>query len=159
MKTEPGQIAASQVQQVAGMVKSGLAAGLEDVHAPETALDRDARELREKVYGNAGKSFDALLELVGSDGVAPRTRLRVHETVVKLAIRDMHEVAKLRLERERMLLEAEAARLDREAKERDAERDARLGRAGPQIVVVDSETAERARLAAAEQERLRGAGE
>ena len=139
------------VQQAAGMVQAGLAAGLQD----DTALDESARLLRKKVYEKAGASFDALLELLGSEKVAVRTRVATHALLLKLAFQDMHDVAKLRLERERMLLEAQSAERDREAKERIAERDASRGGAGAQIIVLDSEAVARVRLAASEQERLR----
>ena len=143
------RIAASNVSQVAEMVQEGLAAGLKN----DTALDENARLLRKKVYEKAGASFDALMELLESKKVALRTRMRVYETVVKLAFKDINDVAKLRLERERMALEAETARLDREAKERQAAMEP-VG--GPQIIVrLDSEAMERAQLAAGEQERLR----
>ena len=120
--------------------------------APETSLDAHARELRQKIYSAASKSLDALLELLKSDKVASRTRANAHLTLVKMANNDSHEVAKLRLERERMLQEAEMARLDRGAKERTAA----LAPGGPQVIVrLDSEAVNRARLAAGEQERLR----
>ncbi len=138
---------------LAKMVGAGLAAGLRDASAPETALDDAALSLREKVYVSAGASFDALLELLESDKVPVRKRMRVHETVVKLVFKDINEVAKLRLERERLALEAETARLDRESRERQP------GQAQQIIVRLDAEAVGRAELAAGEQERLRGARE
>lgn len=158
VKTPEGQIPAAQVSQVAGMVRAGLVAGIARVRDPETELDKNARELREKVYAGAGKSFDALMELAALEKTPTRTSMKAYGDVVKLAHRDMIEVAKLQLERERMVLEAETARLDREAKERAAKLEAAGGRTAP-IVIVDAETIARAKDAAREQERLRGAGE
>ena len=119
-----------------------------------TELDKSAKDLREKVYAAAGNSFDEMLKLAKSDKIADRTRIRVHGAVVKMAHRDMHEMAKLQLEREKMLLEADSAQRDRDSKERIAERDQGGGR--PQFIVrLDTEAGERARGAAREQERLR----
>ena len=161
MKTPEGHIRASEAPRAAVVVKERLAAGIVDARAPETKLDQSARELREKLYAYAHDSLDGLMELLQSKEVALRTRTNGLLTIMKAAQRDAIEVAKLRLDRERLAQEAEMARLDRETKERIAERiaerDASRDRPAS-IVIVDADTIARAKLAAGEQDRIRGAG-